>query len=362
MMLLKLVAAATPGFSHSVVSLRETGSIGQRLMEIGTPLTALNFTSWRSSPACLRLSKIIRGHKPDVIQGWMYHGNLVASLAAVQASRRKTLSWSIRLSLDEPRTQKLTTRGLIRAGAYLSGLPRAIIYNSWRAQGQHESLGYSAAGSHVIGNGFDTDLFRPDAGMRGEMRRELGVGDDTVLLGIVGRASPQKDHATFLRVAAELAAENPRLAFVMAGRGVPEELLGAQDLLPLVRAMGKRLILVPEQRDVQRIMNAMDLFVLSSMAEGFPNVVGEAMACGLPCVTTDVGDCRVIVGDTGLVVPPKDPPALANALREMLALDPAQRRALGAAARARVVSEFSLAACVRQYESRWMQIAAAGEG
>jgi glycosyltransferase involved in cell wall biosynthesis len=287
----------------------------------------------------------LRRLKPDVVQGWMYHGNLVAS--AVRPFRRCRLYWGIRQALGALDRESPSTNRLIRFEARLSNRPDGIIYNSMRARRDHEDVGYSAAKGMVVPNGFDTERLRPNAEARTRLRGQLGLADDAILVGHLARYHPVKDHATFLEAAAALV--DPRLRFLMAGRGVDssnKELAGHIERLGL----GSRVKLVGEADDVGVILPGLDVLCVSSRSEAFPNVLGEAMSCGVPCVTSDVGDSAQIVGDTGRVVPAGDPVRLAEALRTIVQMGTEARVSLGRIARQRIIEHYSLESMIRQYQ------------
>ena len=231
-----------------------------------------------------------------------------------------------------------------------------VIANSEAGRGWHEALGYRPRRWTYIPNGIDTETFRPDPRARAETRGELGFDESVFAIGLVARYDLMKDHATFIRAAVRLAETRPEARFVLVGRGTDardgelERLVQEAGIADRVRRLGER-------TDVARIVPGLDLVTLSSaFGEGFPNVLGEAMACGVPCVTTDVGDAAGIVGETGLVVRPRDPDALAAAWTEAAARDGATRIALGAAARERIIAQYSLARMVRRYENLYSEL------
>jgi glycosyltransferase involved in cell wall biosynthesis len=209
----------------------------------------------------------------------------------------------------------------------------------------------------VIGNGFDLLQFAPNDVARHRVRAELGVAPETPLVGIVGRDHPVKDHAGFLRAAAVVLRSIPEATFVLAGRDVDGRNARLVSLVADL-GIGDRVRLLGERRDVPALMTALDVVVSSSWTEAFPNVVGEAMACGVSCVVTDVGDSAWIVGETGRVVRPRDPGALAAAVQGVLTLEPSARRMLGLAARRRVEREFSLGAVADRYEDLYRSVRA----
>jgi glycosyltransferase involved in cell wall biosynthesis len=279
----------------------------------------------------------------------MSHGNLAAQLAGAFAPGAVPVLWNVRRSLYSLEHEKLRSKVVIKLGARLSGLPAKILYNSKIGAVQHSDFGYRADKTLIIPNGFDTELFAPSAEARSGVRFELGVAENTILIGLVGRYSPMKDHANFFQAAALLLKSHPSVRFILSGRGVDRE---NQDL-GLVRSLGiaERVHLLGERHDMPRLTAALDIASSSSAYdEGFPNVVGEAMSCGVPCVVTDVGDSAWVVGETGRVVPPRNPEALYAAWREMVEMGAAARRELGMRARQRIKAQFSIEKIVQRYE------------
>ncbi len=350
MMLFKLLASAGAGpFGHRVLALSGTGLVGDRIAGLGVPVAALGIGGPLPSPrACACLVREVRGARAGLIQGWMPHGNLAALIGAGWARTRTPVVWSIRNALYDLTHQSRTTRWLIRACATLSSKPAAIVYNSRVSAQQHSAFGYDATRATVIPNGFDCDLFQPSPARRHRLRAELAISDRDVVVGMVARYHAVKDHVTFLRAARHVLEAHRSVTFVLAGRGVDaaNEELGAQ-LAAL--GIGDRVRLLGEWRDAQGPYAGMDIAALSSYTESFPNTLGEAMATGVPCVATAVGDVSWILGDTGRTAPPKDPARLAEELLALIRLGPDGRRELGRKARARVQSAFSLSAVAAQY-------------
>lgn len=354
-MLYKLLAGADAARDAMVVSLGADGPMGPPIAALGVPVVPLGATPGRlPTPASLlRLVRLVRRFAPDVVQGWMYHGNLAALAAVGTSGARRPALWNIRSTLCDVDQEKRTTSAVIRLGARLSRWPAHIVYPSEAAALEHEAAGYASQRRVLIGNGFDTTRFRPDADARTHARALLGVHDDRVLLGHVARFHPMKNHVGLLRAAALLRDAGVRFHLAMIGRDVDD----ANAELSAVRrelALDGHLSLLGERRDVVALTPGFDVAVSSSSwGEAFPNVLGEAMACGVPCVATDVGDSARVVGDAGIIVARRDPAALASALARVARLDAAERARLGEAARARVLAHYSLPAIVAQYERLW---------
>jgi glycosyltransferase involved in cell wall biosynthesis len=354
-MLLKLLEAASGDFEHVVVSLTDKGALGSRIAELGVPVYSLGLR--RSMPNPFRALSVIslaRRLRPQIIQGWMPHGNLMASVAGAVSRGHVPVLWNIRMSLDDLRAGPWLIATAIRIGSLLSRRPAAIIYNSQNAAMQHEALGYESARRVIVPNGFDCRVFRPDPEARRQVRAQLRLHDETVLIGLIARYHFMKDHPSFLRAAALVAQAHPEAYFVLAGKGVTWE---GSALVKLIQELQlqDRIFLLGEQSDMPRLTAALHIACSASSTEGFPNAIGEAMACGVPCVVTDVGDSTYLVGDTGFSVPARNPEALAHAISQLVAGGPACRQQLGLAARRRIEREFSLPAIVRRYDDLYRE-------
>ena len=348
-MLLRLLACRHD-WDPLVLSVQEPGTMGQRIADLGVPVHSLGVRRSRPNPLrALAIRGVARNSRPQIIQGWMYHGNLAASLAGRFQLGKVPVIWNIRHSLYDIRRERRLTAAFIRLGARLSRHTTAIIYNSRIGAQQHEAVGYCEARRVIIPNGFDCSSFRPDEVARREVRAELRVERDQCLIGLVARFHPMKDHAAFLRAAGEVARRHAGVKFVLVGRGIKEQ----PELVQLIRDMQlqDRVFLLGERADTSRLTAAIDIACsASAWGEGFSNAIGEAMACGVPCVVTDVGENAHLVADTGLVAPPQDPQAFGDAIHKLIEAGQAQRRQLGAAARRRIESEFSLPVVARRYD------------
>jgi glycosyltransferase involved in cell wall biosynthesis len=323
----------------------------------GAPAYGLGMRPSRPSlGAFRRLTRLLRAERPAILQTWLYHSDLLGLLAA-GVTRVPTVVWNIRNSKMDTAQYHRLTAWTIRACARLSGRPRAVIVNSEAGKQAHLQAGYRPREWLVIPNGIDTCLFRPDPVARAAVRRELGIADEAVVIGLIARFDPMKDHATFLRAAGMLGRRRPEVQFLLAGRGVAFDNAGLADAVEREGLAGRVHLLGPRQ-DIPRLCAALDIATSSSrFGEGFPNVVAEAMACGLPCAVTDVGDSAAIVADTGKVVAPGDPDGLAAAWSELAALDPAARQALGARARRRIEQQYPIAELIRRYEAVYERLA-----
>ena len=358
LMLARLVETSNRSgeFHHIVVSLTTPGAVGERLRNSGVEVHALGVAYSASGLAGVwRLRKLLRSLKPDVVQTWMYHADFIGGLAA-RSARISNIVWGIRTTYMQYEGARLT-RVLARGCAWMSSrVPRAIVCAAEASRRVHVAMGYDESKFLVIPNGFDIDRLARSAGARAAKRAELGLTDDaTVLIGAVGRFSPVKDFQNFIEGCRIVARRVPQARFVLIGRGLTRD----NETLTSWFAgdeLAKNFSLLGERSDVPDYLSAFDIFCLSSKSEGFPNVVGEAMGVGVPCVVTDVGDAAYLAGETGRVVPKEDPGALGAALVELAELTPARRRELGAQARARVESMFSLDAARGKFEALYRQL------
>jgi glycosyltransferase involved in cell wall biosynthesis len=363
MMLYRLLQARDPADSHRVISLMDVGLTGQRIQRLGIEARGLGMRRAPNPLKVVELARMISEIRPDVVQTWMYHADLIGGLAARLAGRARVV-WGIHNSTLDPATTHRSTRLIVAALAGLSRfVPDAIVCVSRVAQALHVSKGYDASKFVLIPNGFDLSEFQPDEAARRETRGELGLGDEDVLIGMVARISPQKDHATFIRAAASIARRRPEVRFLLCGGPGVEGAMGATadnpELARPLREAGllDRFLLLGRRDDVPRVSRALDIAALSSSyGEAFPLVIGEAMACGVPCVVTDVGDSGFLVADTGRVVPPRDPEAMARAWEELVDLGPEGRRRLGQAARARIEEHFGLPHVAERYAALWRRL------
>lgn len=333
----------------AVVSLLDKGKLGEPIRKLGVPVYLLGMRRrWPGPRVVRRLRSIMRETSPDLIQGWMYHGNLAASGASKLSPGRPAVVWNVRHSLCRLEAEKPLTRQIIRANRLLSRGVQGIIYNSRLSCGQHSHFGFYDRRARVIPNGFDLERLQAVREIGQEVRAELGLASDVLVVGHVARFHPMKDQAGFLRAAVQVARVLPHVRFLVMGREVSIENPALTGIIP--SELLERFVFIGERHDTERFMQAMNILVSSSAwGEAFPNVLGEAMACEVPCVATDVGDSADIVGDTGFIVPPSDRGALTEGLLAMLGKDTAERERLGREARDRVARYYSLPRTVERY-------------
>ena len=341
---------------HQVISLTCKGKYGSMLEALGVSVITLDMSPGRPSPiAFIRLVKALRQTNPDVVQTWMYHGDLFGGLAARVAGIQSVV-WGVRHSNLEPGKSKKTTIWIAKILAKLSWwLPTKIVVCAQRAMDSHEALGYDRNKMRFIPNGYNLEDFKPGLDLDGKFKASLVSDPYIPLIGMVSRFDPQKDHYNLIKALAILRERSLEFRCVLVGTGLDSsnaqvlEWIARHDLTDHVQLLGRR-------NDIPKIMNALDLHVLPSASEAFPNVVAEAMACGTPCVVTDVGDAAYIVGDTGWVVPACDPKelaaAIATALQEKFSYCADwQQRCQNS--RDRIQNNFDIQTMVKNYQQVW---------
>ena len=342
---------------HCVVSLMDEGKYGPLLRRAGVRVHALGMPRGKCSLRGLcALWRILRAEKPQVVQTWMYHADLIGGVVARLAGIPRVY-WGIRNNrIDQCHATSSTPR-VARLCARLSRMiPKKIICCSQEAAEAHKALGYRAGKFIVIPNGYDLSRFAPDGDARQKLRVLWGIPPKVPLLGMVARYDSMKDHGNLLDALEKLRRSGHSFQCLLVGTGMEKTnkelcfLLEERQLVESVRLLG-------QQNNIPQIMNALDVHVLSSSSEAFPNVLAEAMACGTPCVTTDVGDAAFIVGDTGWVVLFKNSQALYEGICQALEAmkDPHAWERRKKLARERIQKNFSLSRMIEKYEEAWRE-------
>lgn len=338
-------------FSPEVVSLTDIGTVGPKIQALGIPVHSIGMRSGRPYPLSIwRFIRLVRRLQPDLLQGWMYHGNLAAQFVKPILSKRAHIIWSIHHSVYSLANEKWATAWVIRLCARMSIFPSRILYVAQSSATQHEHLGFSSKKCSVIPNGFNVDLFIPSEEARNQIRKELGLAPSVKTIGLIARYHSMKDHKNFLEAAAILLKSNPDAHFILAGKNIDRN---NKSLMSSVQSLGLegKIHFLGFRQDSHTLNAAFDIAANSSFSESFSSAIGEAMSCAVPCVVTDVGDSSLLVGETGIVVPPRSPEALARGWEKLLNIGNEGRKDLGRQARERIISNFSLDRIVSQYES-----------
>jgi glycosyltransferase involved in cell wall biosynthesis len=295
----------------------------------------------------VRLIESVSRASPDLLHGWMYHGNVAAMLGSILSLRFRPVIWSIHHTITRLTDEPTLTRRLIHMSARLSSRTSAISYCSRVSANDHEKLGFDPRRTSIIPNGTDCNEFRPSAEAGARLRKLLDLPPERLIIGHVARFHPMKDQVSLVRAISRAIAKGHDIQGVFIGEGHVDGPVraAAQEL-----GIDDRITTLGVRSDVPDLLPGFDIFVLSSAwGEAFSLAVGEAMAAGVPAVVTAVGDSPWLVGSTGVVVPPNDPEALCAGLVELIEMDASQRRALGERARHRIVENFSLSLYVQRH-------------
>lgn len=344
--------------SPVVICLTGDGQTAARIRDLGIDVHHIGMNTGLPGPGAVwRLWRLLRRLRPQVLQTWLYHSDLLGlilgRLAGVPA-----IAWNIRCAQTDARYHSGRNGLVVKLLARWSARPEAVVANSEAGRELHEAMGYRPRRWCVLPNGFDTDVFRPRADAHADLCAELGLPEDSLLVGLVARYDPLKDHETFLRAAAQTAAAVPEAQFVLVGAGVDDRNPALAELIGQLQ-LGRRVHLLGERHDIPALNAGLDVACCSSSGEGFPNMVGEAMACGVPLVVTDVGDSAILLGDGGTVVPPGDPAAFADALTALLERPADERAALGRLARSRIEEHYAIDAIAARYMELYADLAGA---
>jgi glycosyltransferase involved in cell wall biosynthesis len=354
MMLYKLLSYMDKNqFIIKVISLTNCGEMGSRLLDNNISVLSLGMKRGIPNPFFLyKLIKILKEERPDILQTWMYHADLIGFLAGRMAKIPKII-WGIRHSNLDFRKNKLLTLITAKICAFLSKNVNKIICCSEASLESHCKIGYYGSKMIVIPNGFNISEFKPNEGAAQKLKEELKIPSNNLLVGLVARWDPLKDHHNFIKAASLLKVRLPHVTFILCGGGISDE---NQVLSNWIKNSNceSSFYLLGNREDIARIIPGFDVLVSSSSGEGFPNVVGEAMSCEVPCVVTNVGDSAYIVDETGEVVPPRNPELLSNAIEKVLLLPEEVRKKLGELARMRVINNFEINKIVRKYEDLYL--------
>ena len=337
-----------PDIEHSIISLTDMGVLGEQLTKQGVAVYCLGMSSIMKGPVTFfKLRKLLRKLRPDVVHTWMYHADLLGALAARSIGLRQIV-WCIR-STDINKGGSKVTLIIRKLCALFSGwLPRVIVCAADASRKVHEAVGYASNKMQVIPNGFELAKLLPTGSNDTHIRDELGISKACTLVVSVGRYNPVKDHKTFIEAAGKVATQRNDVRFMLVGRDLEHS---NSQLMALINATGQAdtFYLLGERNDVPACLQASDVFCLHSVTEGFPNVLGEAMAVGLPCIATDVGDAAYLLDNPEWVVPAASPGQLADKLDAILSLSTTDREVLGQTSANRIREHFTMDVISRRY-------------
>ena len=353
MMLHRLILCSSDGkYSHTVLSLDPFGEMRSRFIDAGIELIIFNFKKAPIS-SFFRLISVVIKAKPDIVQTWMYHADLLGGLAARIAGNKHVI-WGIRTT-DISNSSHSTNLVRWVCAKFSSWLPSVIVCAAEASMHSHIDAGYDARKMVVVPNGYDFSWLQASTRERTAMREQVGINSNEIVVGCLGRFHADKDQENFVRAAGLLAPSFPKLRFLMVGRNLTWD---NSLLVDWINQTGfrNRFVLLGERKDVPQCLVAMDIFCLHSRTEGFPNVLAEAMATGLPCVTTDVGDAAMLLSDAGVVVPKEDSAALAKGIEALIDFGQDTRSILGLKAKKRIEAAFSMDRARERFESIYQQI------
>lgn len=343
-----LSSAESSGCEHVIFSLRSAGFYKPILEAAGHKVIDLGLDGFWTVPLVIwRCVRYVFARPPTVIQGWMYQGNLIALLCWACLRYKPVLLWNIRHGLDSIKTERPFTRVSIFLCKLASRCPEIVIYNSRRSMAQHADLGFCAGNQLHIPNGFAEVSLNPADSIRSDLA--LGIPKSYRLIGHVGRFHETKDHRTFVLAALAVLSKMPLVGFVMVGQGVSWANQRFAELIPTPQR--GHFFPIGEIADVSKVYSALEILCVTSIAEAFPNVLGEAMAHGVPTVVTNVGDCKVIQGGHGLVVEPQDVDSMQEAICNLLALGEDEVAKIRVGARKHLKEFYSHVAVCAQYSS-----------
>lgn len=329
-------------FEHYVISLTDLGIIGPKLREQGIKVYSLGMTSLSSLPFTVyKLRRLIKKLEPDVVQTWMYHADLLGGLAA-KSLGFNNIVWNIRNTTIHGRG--IVATSIAKLCAKLSyTIPKKVVYVSRSALKSHQEFGYNNSISIVIFNGYDTDKFNYSLKAREEYRRCFQISDDNIIVGSVGRFAESKDHETFIKSIVLAAQSDPNIKGLLVGRDIDLNNFNIEE------EDKKKFIVVGQREDVASIYSCMDIFCLHSISEGFPNVLGEAMSTGIPCVVTRAGDAEYILNKAEYTSNVRDADNLARILISLANLSSDERIEIGLKNRERIKEKFEIDIIVKKY-------------
>lgn len=340
-------------FYHEVISLLDEGVYGEKIKALGYKVHTLNLYKGNIFSALLTTKKLCREF--DIVNTWLYHADLLGFLAVKLLPGEmhgKSLIWNIRHSNLDKDVNKKRTLFIVKINSFFSKKVNCITFNSHKAFNAHLSIGYQNKNLIVIPNGFELEKFKYNADARMRVRRMYNIDDNCKVFITVGRWEVQKDYPTLLKALHEVKKKHPNFKLIMVGTSLNynnvelTKQIRNYDLQENVNLLGRR-------EDIPDLLSGADCYISSSLGESFSNSIGEAMACELPCIVTDVGDSKRVIGDTGVVVPPKNYIELANSICNFLDMPVITRNPK---ARARVVENFSIEKIVNEFERNFMSV------
>ena len=342
MMLARLIQYTEDQYQHVIISLMKTSEVYQMTLERCQAHYALGWNGLNTLGTIKKLRNLLKELQPKTVQCWMYHANALTSLSIIGLAQKPNVVWGIHHSLASPKDESISTKIALGLSKFLSKQPDAIIYCAHSSKQQHSDFGFANANQHVIANGVFLDKFRPNMQL-----------NEPTIIGFAGRYHTAKGYPYLFETMSLL--KNQNIIFKIAGGGASLDNPEVKALFEQYQLDSNKVQLIDQISDMPAFYQSIDAFLMTSITEGFPNVLVEAMASGLPCISTDVGDAKYIVQDLGSIVPPRNAQALADAILVYAEKSEAEKQALKQATRERVEQNFSIATVSRQYMQVWSQ-------
>lgn len=359
-MLVKFIEETKDIIDHTVISLIDKGTQGDYLNNIGVKVIEIGAQKSILFPLfILRYLVAVKNINPDIIQGWMYHGNIFAVCAGTIINKSQVV-FNIRHSMHGIKKEKNLTRWTIKLNGILSRFAGAIIYNSHTSKLQHQEIGFKPQKALVIPNGFNEKVYIKNNLLIKNLRQELNISENKFIFGKVGRNHPMKNHIGFLKSAVKVIEKYENVHFIIVGRDIPTD-AQLQSFI-VEESLEHYVTLLGERNDMNRLMNILDCLVVnSSWGEAFPNVIGEAMLCQKPCIVTDVGDSKRIIEDTGISIAADDVEALSDAMLNFVYMEEGELAVLGIKARKIITEKYSIEKIARTYVNLYFSLLEKGQ-
>lgn len=342
MMLARLIQYTEHQYEHVIIALMKTSEVYQSTLDRCQAHYALGWNGINTLGTVAKLRALLKKFQPSTVQCWMYHANVLATLSTLGIQHKPNVFWGIHHSLASTKEESISTKVALVFSKILSNKPKGIIYCAHSALVQHQKFGLENANSHVIANGVSLTKFEPNP-----------ILHEPCTIGFAGRYHLAKGYPYLFATIAKL--KDQPIIFKIAGSGANIENPEIKAYFEQYQLDEKKVQLLDQISDMPSFYHSIDAFLMTSITEGFPNVLVEAMASGLPCISTDVGDAKYIVNDFGTIVPPRDVEALTDAILNYVAKTDEEKRALKQATRQRVEQNFGIESVSQQYLAQWRQ-------
>lgn len=342
MMLARLIQCTEQQYEHVIIALMKTSEVYQSTLERCQSYYALGWNGINTLGTIKKLRGLLKQIQPKIVQCWMYHANALTSLSIIGLAQKPNVVWGIHHSLASPKDESISTKIALGISKILSQQASAIIYCAHSSMQQHQAFGFKNGNSQVIANGVFLDKFQPNPQLH-----------EPTVIGFAGRYHTAKGYPYLFETMGLLRDKN--IIFKVAGGGASLDNVEVKALFEQYQLDAQKVHLLDQISNMPAFYQSIDAFLMTSITEGFPNVLVEAMASGLPCISTDVGDAKYIVQDLGSIVPPRNAQALAQAILKYVQQSNDEKLQLKQAVRERVEAHFSIEKVSQQYMQVWEQ-------